>query len=168
MNNFKETSAKDFNFSPFKLIGSDWMLITAEKEGKVNTMTASWGGMGVMWAKNVAFIVIRPQRYTREFVDTANSFSLSFFEEDYKKILTYLGTVSGREEDKISKSGLNIDFEDNVPYFREAKIVMTCKKLYKQKFHADCFIEKSIIDKWYPEKDFHEIYVAEIEKILVR
>jgi flavin reductase (DIM6/NTAB) family NADH-FMN oxidoreductase RutF len=108
MNKYEETTIQQFKCNPFSMIGEDWMLITAEHNGQTNTMTASWGGLGFMWGKNVAFIVIRPQRYTKEFIDATDTFSLCFFEKQYKKILGYLGSISGRDEDKITKSGLNI------------------------------------------------------------
>ena len=97
------------------------MLITAEKENKVNTMTASWGGLGVMWGKNVVYVVIRPQRYTKEFIDFSTKFSLSFFSSEYKETLTYLGKVSGRDEDKIKNSKLTVIKRNDVPIFEEAK-----------------------------------------------
>lgn len=75
------------------------MLITAGRD-KCNTMTASWGGLGVMWSKNVAFVVVRPQRYTKEFLDAEPAFSLSFLGDEHRKALSYLGSVSGRNEDK--------------------------------------------------------------------
>jgi flavin reductase (DIM6/NTAB) family NADH-FMN oxidoreductase RutF len=93
MNKFKEIKPEELNKSTFKLIGKDWMLITAEKDNKVNTMTASWGGFGIMFAKNVVYIGIRPQRYTKEFVDNSNTFSLTFFDETFRKQLSYLGTI---------------------------------------------------------------------------
>ena len=102
----KKIAVKDFQANPFDLIGKKWMLVTAEHEGVVNTMTASWGGLGHMWNKDVAYVVIRPQRYTKDLVDQEETFTLSFFGEEHRKALGYLGTVSGRDEDKISKSGL--------------------------------------------------------------
>lgn len=168
MSDFQEVKPGDFDGNPFKLIGTDWMLISAEKDGKVNTMTASWGGFGVMWGKNVAYAVIRPQRYTREFVDFADSFSLSFFDKEHKKTLSYLGTVSGRDEDKIGKSGLTVASRDGVPYFEEAKLVVICKKLFAQPYLEESFIDKGLIERWYPEKDFHTLYIAEVSKILVK
>lgn len=86
------------------MIGKEWLLITAEKDGKANTMTASWGGVGVLWGKNVATLYIRPQRYTKEFVDASDTLSLSVLDESFRKTLNYLGTVSGRDENKIEKS----------------------------------------------------------------
>lgn len=168
MNKFKEIKPEELNQSPFKLIGKDWMLITAEKEGKVNTMTASWGGLGVMWGKNVAYIVIRPQRFTKEFVDFSSTFSLTFFDNSFRKQLSYLGTVSGKDEDKISKSNLTIAYSDDTPHFEESKLTVICKKLYAQDFKPECFIETSLDEKWYPERDHHTLYIAEVEKILIK
>lgn len=151
---------------PFTLIGKDWMLITAEKEGKVNTMTASWGGVGILWNKKVAYIFIRPQRYTKEFVDANERFSLSVLPEDYRVDLTYLGRVSGRDENKIERTGLKVEYENGVPYFAESKYVLICKKLYAQELKGECFIEKDLDGKNYPTKDYHTMYVAEIEEVL--
>ena len=151
---------------PFTLIDKDWMLITAEKERKVNTMTASWGGVGIIWNKKVAYIFIRPQRYTKEFVDASQRFSLSVLPDSYRKELTYLGRVSGRDEDKIAKTGLKVAYEEGVPYFEESKYVLICRKLYAQDLKGECFIDKSLDPKNYPTQDYHTMYVAEIEEVL--
>ena len=167
MSKFKEIKPEQFEQNPFKLIGKDWMLITAEKEGKVNTMTAAWGGFGVMWGKNVAFIVIRPQRYTKEFIDQSTGFSLSFFDDSFKKQLNYLGTVSGRDEAKIEKSNLTVSHFDGIPYFEEASTAIFCKKLYAQELKPECFINQELDQKSYPNADYHTLYVGEITTILV-
>lgn len=161
----KEISINDFQINPFAKIGKEWMLITSDNREKVNTMTASWGGLGVMWNKNVAFIVLRPQRYTKEFVDSSNEFSLSFFDENYKSILTYCGKVSGRNEDKIKNSNLHATFINDIPTFEEASLVVTCKNLYKQTIMPDCFIDKSLDNLNYPNKDYHTLYLAEVTGI---
>lgn len=167
MSEWKEIQAESMGKTPFELIGRDWMLITAQKkDGSINTMTASWGGLGVLWNKNVAFVVIRPQRYTKEFVDEAETLSLSFFDETYKKQLGYLGKVSGRDEDKIKQSGLTVADNETAPYFEEAKTVLLCKKLFVQEMQKDAFLDDAIIKNWYPEEDYHILYVAEIEKVL--
>lgn len=164
---YKEIKPEELTESAFKLIGSDWTLITAEKDGKVNTMTASWGGLGIMWKKNVAYIVIRPQRYTKSFVDGAETFSLTFFDNSFKKQLSYLGSVSGRDEDKISKANLTITHDEQTPYFEEAKLVILCRKLFAQEFREESFIDSNVVDTCYPKKDFHTMYIAEVTKILV-
>lgn len=168
MNNFKEINPEELNKSPFQLIGKDWMLITAEKDTKVNTMTASWGGFGVMWHKNVAYIVLRPQRYTKEFIDNSDSFSLTFLDNKFKKELGYIGSVSGRDEDKIANSKLTVAHDGNTPYFQEGNLIVVCKKLYAQGFQPECFLEAGIDKKMYPEKDYHTLYIAEIVKILIK
>ncbi|MEI6102116.1 MAG: flavin reductase [Eubacteriales bacterium] len=168
MSEFKTITPQTFIGNPFTMIGTDWMLITAAKpDGKINSMTAAWGGMGIMWGLNVAYIVIRPQRFTKEFVDAADSFSLSFFDE-HKEMLNYMGSVSGRDEDKIKKSGLTILKEGKTPYFSEAELVMICKKLYAQPFQPECFVAKAIDAQCYPDHDYHTMYIAQVEKILVK
>lgn len=149
------------------MIGKEWLLVTAEKDGKANTMTASWGGVGIMWHKPVAYVFLRPQRYTREFIDQTDTFSLSVLDEEYRGTLRYFGTVSGREEDKILKSGLHVVHEGETPYFAEANTVMICRKLYAQSYDPSCFIDKSLDEKNYPNKDYHMMYIAEIEKVFV-
>jgi len=168
MTKFNEIKPELFEQSPFKLIGKDWMLITAEKDGKINTMTASWGGFGVMWAKNVAFIVIRPQRYTKEFIDNSDTFSLTFLDNSHRSTLSYLGTKSGRDEDKIKNSHLTVLHTDGVPYFEEATTAILCKKLYAQEYKPESFIGQELNEKMYPDGDYHTLYIAEITKILVK
>lgn len=161
---------KDINKDDvFSLIGDRWMLVAAtDKDGKTNAMTASWGGLGVLWGKKVAFVFIRPQRYTKKFVDDAENFSLSFFEESYKPMLGYMGKVSGKNEDKIKKSGLTVQYKDGAPVFKEASLTLICRKMYRQTLEEDCFIDKTNIGKWYPQKDYHDMYVAEIVDEIIR
>lgn len=149
--------------SVFSLIEDRWMLVAAtDKSGKTNAMTASWGGMGVLWGKKVAFVFIRPQRYTKRFVDEAAKFTLSFFDDSYKKMLGYMGKVSGKDEDKIAKSGLTVMDRNGAPVFKEASLTLVCRKMYRDTLKEENFIDKSNIEKWYPQKDYHDVYVAEI------
>lgn len=166
MNQFKEIKPEVLKENPFEAIGKTWMLVTSGDTTKANTMTASWGGLGVMFGKDVAYVVIRPQRYTREFVDREDTFSLSFLDKRYRKELNYLGTVSGRDEDKITKSGLSLEFIDGTPYFNEADYVMICKKLVRQPLSNDSLLDKSIDQTFYANKDYHILYIAEITKVL--
>lgn len=159
----KRTEIKTMDMQPFTKIGSEWMLITAKnREGQVNTMTASWGGLGVLWGKNVATVYIRPQRYTREFVDESETFTLSFFGGEHKKELGYLGKVSGKDvPDKIEQSGLHLEFVDGAPAFAEAEQVLVCRKLYRDQIKPENFCIRQE-ETWYPQKDYHIVYVAEI------
>lgn len=167
MNHFQTINADMFEYSPFRIIGKDWMLITAKKDEKVNCMTASWGGMGVMWNKNVVFIVVRKSRYTKEFLDASDSFSLTFFDrKKYGKMLNFMGTVSGRDENKIEKCGLTVTYFDGIPYFNEAAKVILCKKMCRQPIQPDSFFLKEIDERWYPDQDYHDLYIGEIVEIL--
>ncbi len=153
--------------NPFKLIGKDWMLITAGSPESFNTMTASWGGLGVLWERKVAACFIRPTRYTYEFVERSPNFTLSFFEEHYRKALNFCGTRSGRDTDKIKGAGLTPVNESGFVYFAEARLVLACRKLYFQDISPDRFLDPAI-NGLYPQKDYHRMYVGEIVKCLVK
>ncbi|MCI8371951.1 MAG: flavin reductase family protein [Lachnospiraceae bacterium] len=170
MHNFQPVPVDFFEKSPFELIGKDWMLITALKDNKVNTMTASWGGLGVMWGKNVAFIVVRNSRYTKEFIDGSTTFSLSFFDEKYKTTLKYLGAVSGRDEDKISNAKLKVQIHEpgETPFIDEANLVLICRKMYMGELGPDGFQLPQIQEQWYKDEDYHVLYIGEITEILAR
>lgn len=168
MDNYKEIKPEQLDKNIFQLINDGWMLITAKKDDKINTMTASWGGFGIMWNKKVAYTVMRPQRYTKEFVDGSDRFTLCFFDKEYKKTLSYLGSVSGRNDDKISKSNLTVNLVNDVPYFKEADMVIVCRKLYTQDMKPESFIIKDLDNEFYPKKDYHTLYLSEIERIYIK
>ena len=165
---FHEIAPKTLTENVFSLIGDRWMLITAGTPDHCNTMTASWGGLGHLWGKDVAFAFIRPQRYTKQFVDENDCFSLCFFGGEQMEALRYLGTASGRDEDKIAKSGLTLTHIDSVPCFEEASLVLLCRKLYVQTLELEQFTDRAVADSCYPNHDFHDLYIAEIQKALVR
>ncbi len=162
----REQQPENFQLNPFTAIGKDWMLVCAANAGKTNAMTAAWGGFGVMWRKNVAFVVLRPQRYTKEFVDASDAFSLNFFGSARRETMNYFGTVSGRDEDKIAKSGLTLASGEAAPYFAEAHTAVICKKLFAQPYAPESFLAKELITDLYPDNDFHTLYIAEVVKIL--
>lgn len=169
MNYFKEINPAEINDNFIKLIGSDWMLITAGGHVRQNCMTASWGGIGVMWNYPVAVAVIRPQRFTYEFTEREDKLTLSFLGEEYRKALTYCGTHSGRDEDKIANAGLSVAFtESDTPAIAQARLVLECKKLYVSDLKAENFLDQTIIERWYPEKDFHRAYVLQILKAYIK
>lgn len=165
---FKEIKTTGLQDNPFDLIGAQWLLVTAEKDGVCNTMTASWGGLGVMWGKDVAFIVIRPQRYTKEFIDGSATLSLSVLPKGRMQDYAYLGRVSGRDEDKIAKTGLTVAHDGDTPYFEDARLVLICEKLVAQPYQKEAFLDATMLDRWYPENDLHTLYICEIKKVLVK
>lgn len=159
----KKTDPKELEPNAIKLIGQDWMLVTAGTPGNFNTMTASWGGLGELWHKPVAFVFIRPQRHTCEFVEENETLTLSFFNEEYRDVLKFCGSHSGRDTDKVAATGITPYATDTGSVaFREASIVLECRKLYKDILRPGSFLDKSIIDKNYPGGDYHIIYVVEI------
>ena len=159
----EKCSIKELDQNVFSLIGKQWMLITAGTPERCNTMTASWGGLGVLWGSDVATCYVRPQRYTVGFMEESGYFTLSFFSEDYRQQLTLCGTKSGRELDKVKECGFTVRAgAGNAPYFEEAELVLVCKKLYAQDFAPECFTQPGLTDKWYPDKDYHRMYIGEI------
>lgn len=166
---FVKISPKEISENPIKLIGQDWMLISAGSPEKFNSMTASWGGIGFMWNKPVAFAVIRPTRYTFEFVESRKRFTLSFFSQNYKKALGIFGSKSGRDCDKAAESGLTPFFtESGAPAYEEAKLILDCSAIYSQTLDESAFLDSEALKKWYSSDPLHKLYVAEINDVLIR
>ncbi|MCQ2132068.1 MAG: flavin reductase [Bacteroidaceae bacterium] len=153
----------------FTLIGKEWMLVTAGDENSFNTMTASWGGIGWLWNKPVAFIFIRPERYTHDFIEKNDRLTLSFYSSDYRKALQICGSKSGRDIDKVKETGLTpVATESGTMTFVQARMTLDCRKLFKTEMSADNFIDKSVLERWYndrPGGSLHTVYVVEIENV---
>jgi len=167
----KEISYKEMKFNPFNLIGGEWMLVTAgNQQTGCNTMTASWGHLGCLWGHNdpSAVIYLRPSRYTKKFVDEEPYFTLCVMDKSFKKQMAYLGSVSGRDEDKVAKTGLTPVYDHGSVYFQEAKLVLVCRKMYASELQSDGFLYPDTISESYPLCDFHTMYVGKIEHVLVR
>lgn len=169
---FKEIPVSQLQINPMTMIAKQWMLVSAGTQEGYNTMTASWGHLGSIWGHGgglpTSVIFIRPQRYTKEFVDKEPLYTLSFFSEEYKKQLGYLGSHSGRDEDKVASAGLTPLFGEGYPYFAEAELVLVCRKLYRGAIQPEGFLDPTIVDAYYPNRDFHDMYVGEIVKVLVK
>lgn len=168
MNNYREIKPEELSGNAFKMIGSDWMLVSAADGERFNTMTASWGGMGVLWGKSVAFVFIRPQRYTYEFTEKSDRLTLSFFGGEQRQALALCGRVSGRDCDKVKDAGLTpMWVGEGAPSFEEAIVILDCRKLYADDIREDKMVDPAIM-KNYAAKDFHRVYVCEIERVMVR
>jgi len=168
MKDFIRREPGDLVENPFTLIGDDWMLITSGTPGACNTMTASWGGLGIMWGKPVAFVFVRPVRYSHEFLAKNRSFSLSFFPAGYEKSLAYCGKVSGRDEDKIAACGFSVEpLASGAAGISQARLVLDCTTLSSQPIDPDGFLDAGIM-KHYPNRDFHTMFIAEIRDAWIR
>ena len=163
---FREISVEELKDNPFTLINKDWMLITAGNHDKHNTMTASWGGVGELWGKYVSTIFIRPQRYTLEFVEQEEYYSLCFFGPEYRDALALCGSKSGRDIDKDQAAGITAQFDQAAPYYEQARLVFICRKLYRQDMESQCFLDKELLKQHYPQNDLHRMFIGEIVKVL--
>lgn len=153
----------------FELIGKQWMLVTAGDEEHFNTMTASWGGIGWLWNKPVAFVFIRPERYTHQFIDSSSRLTLSFYSEAYRKVLQLCGTQSGRNTDKVVATGLTpVTLPTGAITFAQSRLTLDCRKLFKAPMQESHFIDSELLDKWYgAHGGLHDVYVVEIEDVYV-
>lgn len=156
----------------FDLIGKEWMLVTAGTPDKYNTMTASWGGIGWLWNKPVAFIFIRPERFTHDFIEANDRLTLSFYDDEYRKALQICGSKSGRDINKTEATGLTPEtLESGAITFGEARMTLDCRKLFKSPMKANDFVDKSLLERWYNDKPgggLHDIYIVEIENIYTK
>lgn len=163
------TENLDGVLSPFGSIADEWMLVTAGSgiaRTEWNTMTASWGGFGYLWHTPVAYVFVRPTRFTAEFTERQDMISLAFFnsaDEQIRSMLRVCGTVSGRDVDKAEETGLvPMLLEEGVIGFEQAQVVLAAKKLYRSEFRPNEFLDTRIIPACYPKKDFHYLYICEI------
>lgn len=163
--NREPIAVSDLHVRPHHLWAEQWLLLTAGEfaQGRFNTMTVAWGSLGTMWGKPFAQVVVRPSRYTLEFIEQYDSFTLSVFPENCRKALNLLGSRSGRDGDKIAESGLTPEasVEVGAPCFAEAELVIECRKVYWQDVTPTGFVDPDI-EKNYPQKDYHRVYFGEI------
>jgi flavin reductase (DIM6/NTAB) family NADH-FMN oxidoreductase RutF len=165
---FANFPVSELNDNVFQLIGDDWMLITAGDPGNFNVMTASWGGLGILWHMSVAFCFVRPHRHTFGFMEASDCYTLCFLEGPYRDVLQYCGTRSGRDVDKIAETGLVPLTSDNGGiYYEQCRLVLECRKLYADWLKEESFVRQNLIGKNYPKKDFHRFYIGEIISCLV-
>ena len=163
---FKEISAKEFKENIISAIADEWMLISAGNEEKYNMMTASWGFAGEMWGKDSLCVVVRPGRYTMEFIDKNDYFTVSFY-GNRRDIHKVCGSVSGREVDKTAACKLTPVASEKYVYFKETRRVLVVKKQFVQQMKEEAFVDRDILPRYYPEKDFHNMIIGKIEKVLV-
>lgn len=162
-------SPEELKDNPFKTIGKDWFLLTAGDKDNWNTMTASWGGLGVLWHKHVAFIFVRPSRNTYSFVEKGDTFTISFFTEDYRDALVYCGKNSGRDVNKANETGLTpMACDEKTTTFEEARLVLVCKKMYHQDLEPEHFLDPDIALNYPGDTNYHRMYVGEVINCYVK
>ncbi len=163
----KEINIRDIKKSATELISDGWGLVTAGNRENFNTMTVSWGALGEIWGKDAAFVFIRPQRYTFEFIEREEFFTLSFFSEEFRDALKICGSKSGRDTDKIAATGLTPVFTDGTVTFEQAEYTVVCRKMASQFIDPAGFEDKNI-EKNYASGDYHKVYIGEIVKVYAK
>jgi flavin reductase (DIM6/NTAB) family NADH-FMN oxidoreductase RutF len=167
MSTFPEFNIRSLQDNVFDLLAERWMLVTAGTTASWNTMTASWGGFGHLWNKDVAFAFVRPTRHTFGFMEREGLYTLSFFGSQWREALALCGKVSGRDTDKAALTGLTpLEPEPGAITFEQADLVLVCRTLHKQDLDPAGFIDPSIMDHY--DHDYHRLYIGEIIKGLHR
>ena len=154
-----------FNVDSFGIFNDTWALLTAGNKDGFNTMTISWGGLGTLWSKPVATVYVKPIRYTHEFLDKNDYFTISFFAEEHRNALMVMGMKSGRNTDKVKESGLTAEFLDNAVTFKEAKTTLLCKKIYTQDLDVGNMTE-DVVNAFYTAEAAHTMYIGEVVDII--
>lgn len=160
---FKKVSLKSLNENYFTALNDDWALLTAGNSENFNTMTVSWGTLGILWNKPVIIVFVRPQRYTYEFMNKHHYYTVSFFTPEYKKVLDFCGNHSGRNMNKIKETELTPHFTDlgNV-IFEQSRLAFECKKIYVDDINPSKFLDSNIARATYHKEDYHRFFIAEI------
>ena len=163
---YKTVDPRSIKDNLIKCFAEEWALITAGNREDYNMMTASWGFAGEMWGNDSIAVVVRPQRYTMDYIEKSDYFTVSFY-GDNKAIHKVCGSKTGREINKTKEANLTPVANEKYVYFKEARMVLVVKKQFVQQISEDAFIDKTVIDKWYPEKDYHNMIIGKIEKVLI-
>lgn len=165
---FQPVNPEDIETGPYKFVG-ERILITASHGNKVNTLCATWGGVGYIWDKRVTFIFARKGRYTSELISASGEYSISFMnQEKYRGALKYINMVSGRDEDKIANARLNVNYHDGIPFIDEAREILLCNVLYQREFDENALISDEIKEKFYQGGDYHILFIGELKTVLLR
>ncbi|MDC7219193.1 MAG: flavin reductase [Spirochaetales bacterium] len=165
---FRTIKADEIEGNVVKQIRDQWMLIGAGTEGKANSMIGSWGFMGEMWRKDVAVCVVRPNRYTYEFMESNETYALSFLGDEYSEVKKIFGSKSGRDINKVEGGPLTPAYKHGALYYEEAELVIFCRKLYVHDYKEEEFLDKALIDDCYGNGNFHRVYYGEILEVLAK
>jgi len=156
---------REFTDKAFNVYDKEWALVTAGPVDNFNTMTISWGGLGTIWNKPVATVYVKPVRYTHRFLDANDYFTVSFYDEEHRKALSLLGTLSGRDGDKVAKAGFTAVKAGESTTFAQAKLTLLCKKIYRQDLITDTMPQEAI-DKYYTDEAPHTMFIGEVIDII--
>lgn len=167
MKEYKKIEIEDLQLNPWQTIGEDWLVVSAGGKKLHNATTVCCGSFGVHWNMPTVTILLRAQGYTKGFVEKREKFSVSIMPktDEMKDKLLYLGQVSGRDEDKMKKVGLNYNRIDKFPSVAEAEYVINCEVIYRDQIQKAHFADSSIPKEHYPDKDYHYTYIGKIVSV---
>ena len=170
---YDRIEATDLPDNVIDLIGKQWMLVTSGNTSSYNTMTASWGAIGYMWSRPSTFIAVRDSRHTYQFLQREESFTLSFFTEEYRGALRICGTKSGRDTDKVLEAGLTpLETPSGLMSFKEARMILECKKIFVQEMDyanlTQPYKEKIMDESYNKEPSKHQLFISEITNIWIK
>ena len=163
---WQEIKPQNIDVNAVKLFANDWMLLSAGKDTSMNMMTIAWGALGELWGKPIVTVYVSTDRYTYKFLEENEYFTVTAFPEQFRDKLQYIGSVSGRDEDKVKGSGLTPEFTKlGNPIYKEANLAIECKKIYAEQLKKELMpLEQR---QWYDEKKLgvHMMYIGEIVNV---
>lgn len=163
---WQEIKPQNIDVNAVKLFANDWMLLSAGKDTSMNMMTIAWGALGELWGKPIVTVYVSTDRYTYKFLEDNEYFTVTAFPEQFRDKLQYIGSVSGRDEDKVKGSGLTPEFTKlGNPIYKEANLAIECKKIYAEQLKKELMpLEQR---QWYDEKKLgvHMMYIGEIVNV---
>lgn len=168
MKGFQSVDPKEITENWFQAFSKETPLLTAGTKEKFNTMTIGWGTVGYIWSKPIAEVLVRPSRYTYEFVEQEDYFTISFFGKDYRKEMGLCGSKSGRDIDKVAETGFTPIVENNKIAFEEARMVLVCKKIYQHNLDKNTFRDENSSTTFYADGDWHVVYYGEIVEAYIK
>ena len=165
---WKQVTAKEIADNPVVKVGDEWMALAAGHEGDMNAMTIGWGPWGVLWGRPVMTVYVSSSRHTHSFMERNEYFTVTGFPEQYRQALSYIGSHSGRDGDKLKEAGLTPEFTElGNPIFREANLAIECRLLYKEVLDVEQVPDR-IREMYDKGVGPHSMYIGEIVNVWVK
>ena len=165
----KKIEFQDLGVNVFEIFSKRCPLLLAGDKESSNLMTIGWGGLGTLWSQPVCTVYVRPQRYTYQFMEQKDTFSVAVLGEEYASQIAYCGKNSGRDGDKAEACGFTLDYGvEDTPLIAQAEMVFVCRKLYAQDMKPECFLDEQPRQRYYAQDDYHRVYVGRVEEVYVK
>lgn len=161
--NLKPVDVKTLSAEVFRVFGENNALLTAGDKTACNTMTIGWCGFGRLWNLPACTVYVRPERYTYQFMEAHDYFTVCILPKEKRQVMAVCGTKSGRDIDKIKMCDLTLRYgTGDAPFFDEAEMVVVCRKLYVQDMKPEHVVDHKAIDNFYEDAGWHRMYVGQV------